>query len=78
MDVIQYNGERYPVRSIYVPDWGERVIATESLENLLIKDGLFVSDEARNIDDEIFYYVSDDKFSITDEQLGRIIATELA
>lgn len=58
-DAISYKGKLYPVKEYYIKDFGDRLISVESFENALIKDGDYVDDEARAIDEQIFYFVPD-------------------
>ncbi|HAZ95719.1 MAG TPA: hypothetical protein DCW73_00345 [Treponema sp.] len=44
-------------------------ISTENFEKLLLKNGSFVSDEAKHIDEQIFCYVPNDIFNSSEEQI---------
>lgn len=49
-------------------------VSVESLENELLSDGeSYVSDEARCIDECIFFYVNDSEIEMPEEDLANII-----
>lgn len=56
MMTINFDGEEYPARLIDVS--GKRLISIDRLDvALMTKDGSYVSEEARAIDEGIFLYV---------------------
>jgi hypothetical protein len=56
MMTINFDGEEYPARLIDVS--GKRLISIDRLDvALMTKDGCYVSEEARAIDEGIFLYV---------------------
>ena len=61
--MFRFNGEDYPTRLIALdmPEIsGQRLISVDSLDvALMAKDGCYVSEEARAIDEEVFFYVPD-------------------
>ncbi|WP_303841853.1 hypothetical protein [Selenomonas ruminantium] len=61
--MFRFNGEDYPTRLIALdmPEIsGQRLISVDSLDvALMTKDGCYVSEEARDIDEEVFFYVPD-------------------
>ena len=77
MDTIEFNQVKYPVREVYVEGFGTELIAQESLENALVKDGMYISSAAKDIDNSIFYYVSDKEFYLPEDKLGDLILKEL-
>ena len=58
-----FTGEEYPTRLIALdmPEIsGQQLISVDSLDvALMTKDGCYVSEEARAIDEEVFFYVPD-------------------
>lgn len=75
---ILFKGRAYPVRRLHLPPssamhldgWGTVDISTVELEKALMgDDGELISDEARRIDDEIFYYVDVNKMALPDKEL---------
>lgn len=59
MDSISYDGKEYPLRYVYIPTFGERWISTLSLEDRLINEDGYAEEDARLIDDLVFFYVPD-------------------
>ena len=61
--MFRFNGEDYPTRLIALdmPEIsGQQLISVDSLDvALMTKDGCYVSEEARAIDKEVFFYVPD-------------------
>lgn len=61
--MFRFNGEEYPTRLIALdmPEIsGQQVISVDSLDiALMTKDDCYVSEEARAIDEEVFFYVPD-------------------
>jgi len=77
MDTIEFDQVIYPVREVYVEGFGMELVAQESLENALMKDDMYVSSAAKDIDNSIFYYVSDKEFYLSEDKLGDLILKEL-
>ena len=61
--MFRFNGEEYPTRLIALdmPEIsGQQLISVDSLDVAhMTKDGCYVSEEARAIDEEVFFYVPD-------------------
>ena len=61
--LFRFNGEEYLTRLIALdmPEIsGQQLISVDSLDvALMTKDGCYVSEEARAIDEEVFFYVPD-------------------
>ena len=55
MGELTVYGNTYTIRKL-----NQKIIGTESLEDVLLNDGSYTSDEARYIDEAICYYVPDD------------------
>ena len=78
LETIEYNGEEYIGRRIKVKSFGERLIAGESLEKKLLDEkGNYVSDEARQVDEGIFFYVEDKWLNGDDKQLAAKVRKEV-
>ena len=59
--MIKFNGKEYSAKQLNIPDFGERLVSVESLEQSLHNaEGFYVSDEAQVIDEKILFYVPDD------------------
>ncbi len=59
MDTIIFEDREYPAKTLPIEDFGERLISVESLEDKFFKDDRYVSEEARNVDEMIFFFVPD-------------------
>lgn len=71
---IEFQGKEYPVRCIPVHVNGEGwnvLVSTESLERALFEnDGVhFVSEEAIEVDEDIYFYVPDDIIDADEDAL---------
>ena len=81
---IDFNGKIYPCRWVTAPlfkdDYQEcYLIATESLERALLQDGdIPISMHAEMIDNQIFFYVSDDEITLNEDNLKDILIKKVA
>lgn len=66
-DGVIYKGKEYPVYHVFVPEFGVRLVSSESLNEVLD----FSDPEAQAIDEEIFFYAPDEY--IDDSDLGRLV-----
>lgn len=77
---IKFQNVFYKVRTIHLPGIGARKIAGERLQAVLLTDGLdsmystYVSDEAKWIDESIYYYVPEDILMGTDKEILEYVA----
>jgi len=77
MEMIKFEGIEYPVLQLNFP-FGERIISTEKLNgNLMNIDGSYVSESARMIDEEIFYFVDEENLNLTNKDLIQLILNEI-
>lgn len=78
METIMFDGMQYKARAIKVKTFGERLIAGESLEEKLLDEkGDYVSDEARRVDESVFFYVEDKWLNVDDESLATKVGREV-
>ena len=81
---IDFNGKIYPCRWVTAPlfkdDYQEcYLIATESLERALLQDGdIPISMHAEMVDNQIFFYVSDDEITLNEDILKDILIKKVA
>lgn len=66
-------GENFKIRQVHIKGYGDRKIGTESLQNTLIEDDKYVNDFARQVDEEIFFYVEDKAIHCSDKQLAEYV-----
>ena len=75
--MINFEGINYPSVLVRMP-FGERKISIESLnEKLTTKDGRYVSEIARLIDEGIFYFVCEDNLTLEHDNLVNLILSEI-
>lgn len=79
MDAIQFNNRHYKIRDIYIPAYGYRIVASTMLSNKLMNEegSNYVSDEARHVDERIFFYISPTQFGLSDKKLRKVISESL-
>ena len=79
---INFNGEGYPARLINVdiPNFsGKRLISIDRLDvALMTKDGCYVSEEARSIDEGIFFYVPESMIAVDEKVLAQFVKEMVA
>ena len=73
MNFIFFRGGQYPVRMVYIHDFGYRQIADERLERALWRGSVYVNAEAGRIDDTIFFYVPPKVFCCDDAAVAAYI-----
>lgn len=79
VNTVTFNGKTYKTRSVKIPNWGWCTIAPRSLEDALIQGEEYVSVEARDVDNGIFYYVDDARFNrYTSSELVEVVEREVA
>lgn len=77
MEMIKFNGRKFPSITIRLP-FGERKISTVQLnESLMNNEGAYVSDEARIIDETIFYFVEDKVLRFRENKIINTILSEI-
>ncbi len=77
MSVIAFEGEEYPSLQLTFA-FGERQVSTEKLNNNLMNlDGSYVSEYARLIDENIFYFVDEEDLKLDRDELIQLILSEI-
>ncbi len=77
MEMIKFEGKEYPTFLLNFP-FGERQISTEKLNDSLINvDGSYVSENARFIDEKIFYFVDEENLKLDKAKLVQLILSEI-
>lgn len=72
--MIKFNGKKYSTKQLNIPDFGERLVSVESLEESLFDtEGFYVSDEAQVVDEKIFFYVPDNIINEDDKAIVEFI-----
>ncbi len=71
--LLEFGGVSYPARFIDLENEENALISVEELNDALMKDGQYVSSEAKELDERIRYFVPANKFDYSDEDLGEYI-----
>ena len=70
MNMIVFDKKKYKIRQVQIDDLGEINIASTVLNKLLIlNEGCYKSEEARFIDEQIYFFVEPQKLKLNDEKL---------
>ncbi len=78
MDNIEFQNREFKVREIELPEFGIVRISITSLNELLLnKDGSYSSKEAEAVDEKIFYFVEDNEIEQSDEELIKVVLSEV-
>ena len=61
---------QYPIRTVFMSEMNRNItLGTTALNNLLLVDGNYISEEARQVDEQIFAYLSNEEMRFPDEDL---------
>jgi len=66
----------FPLREIEF-DFGFRLISIEDLNNVIMDGGKYTSEEARIVDEKIFYYVDSESIYLDEKILCEKIISEI-
>ncbi|MDD3772400.1 MAG: hypothetical protein RBT46_08180 [Weeksellaceae bacterium] len=76
--MIQYNNQAFLSKMVYSEIYGEVLLASEKLNASLLDDkGAYINKEAEIIDEQIFYFVPDNYFSLNEKVLIKKIEAEI-
>lgn len=76
MDKIEFQNNQYKVREIELPEIGNVLISTTSLNNFLLNnDDNYVSDEAISVDENIYFFVDENEIELSDYELFNLLTT---
>ena len=78
LETIPFQGNIYKTRIVNVKGFGEERIATEKLQDVLLSEGKYVSENARIIDEAIFFYVEDKYINLDDKALAEHVYKNVA
>lgn len=77
MRTILFDGTHYPVVEVLLPE-GERTIATWNLnEALFTENAEYISIEAQQIDEAIFFYVNENHIRLSNEELALEVSRQM-
>lgn len=79
LETIPFQGrDIYKTRIVNIKEFGERRIATKSLQEALLSNGEYVSEDAKVIDENIFFYVEDKYINLDDKALAANVYKNVA
>lgn len=73
IETITFNKKQFPFRILKFKEFGEVLISTEDLDSVIMNDSNYISDEARIIDEKIFYYVPNEIIERSDKFIKTFI-----
>jgi len=63
MDNIEFDNRRFPARILKF-EFGNRIVSIETLQEIIIEDGKYKNEESKVTDEQIFFYVKDNKINM--------------
>ena len=76
--MITFRNAKFKTREINLPKFGQVLISTTSLNDLLLStSGAYVSDEASFIDEKIFYFVEENQIEMSQKELKILLIREI-
>lgn len=78
MDTIKLDGNNYPIKELNFP-FGNKLVSTTDLNNAIFDNlnGDYVSEEARHIDELLFYFVEPVHLNLKEKHLINLVLTQL-
>ncbi|RKS00852.1 hypothetical protein [Flavobacterium sp. 102] len=77
MDTIKFQNKEYKAREIELNELGKILVSTTSLNNALMINGSnYVSNEAENIDERIYYFIEEDEIELNETDLVKLISSQ--
>jgi hypothetical protein len=78
MESVTFRNTEFEIKHLNLDNFGEVTIAQTALSELLILNGRsYRSEEARLLDEQIFYYVEPDEFNLSDKELAALIMNQI-
>ncbi len=77
MRPIIFNNQEYPCRDIFIKEFGNVTISTVSLNDAIMNNSTYSSEEARFVDEKIFFFVEENELTLPDNVLSKYINEQL-
>ena len=78
MQTIEFQNKEFKIREVYLHEFGNVIVSTISLNRqLLNKVGNYVSDEARFVDEQLFFFVEESEIDLPEYKLIDIITEQV-
>ena len=75
--MIHFQNNDFPTRTIELPNFGKVLISITSLNDSLLNDDSYDSDEAMIVDEAIFYFVEDGQINLPYNELRDVLISEV-
>ena len=75
--MINFKRKQYPSVIVNLPFGKRKISSVELNESLMNFDGSYFSDEARVIDEKIFYYIENDFLFLCEGEIVKKILSEI-
>jgi len=75
--LVHFKLKEYKTREIFIPNEGQRTIASYGLQKVLLVDGEPISEKAEEIDNTIFYYIPDNMMGRQDDDIIKFITKNI-
>lgn len=76
-DIVTFNNREFPVRTLFMDNFGEVVISTEELNSCLMIEGSYVSENAHLLDESIFFFIPKEIFKKSEKFVEQFILSNL-
>ena len=74
MDAVIFDNRQYPMRQVEIENVGLRFIASTDLNKQLVTaEGSYTSEEAKTVDEHIYFFVEPDILNLNDLELSRYV-----
>jgi len=74
MNSVQFGNRNYRIREVEIEDAGIRIIASTALNKRLVTEkGSYTSEEARYIDEQIYFFVTPGKLKLSNQALSNYV-----
>lgn len=78
MESINFKGNQYRIREIQLPEFGDVIISTVKLNSDLFDiNENYVSIEARQIDEQIFFFVEENEITLPKKSLKKLLNNQI-
>ena len=74
MNSVQFGNRNYRIREVEIEDAGICIIASTALNKKLVTEkGSYTSEEARYIDEQIYFFVTPGKLKLSNQALSNYV-----
>lgn len=77
MKTILFENKEYQIQELSLPEFGDVLISTTTLNDSLLTGGDYISKAARELDEAIFYFVEPNEINLSKKQLSSIVIQQI-